>query len=107
MVSKVQLTKSLCDLAGLNEELLQKALSVIPAQHLKLIFQRMLDDLRHHTSGLPDLIAFDISSEGTRYQMIEVKGPNDRLQDNQVRWFEFFAHYGIPTQVLHVQWPSP
>ncbi|MDP1539939.1 MAG: VRR-NUC domain-containing protein [Moraxellaceae bacterium] len=92
---------------ALNEELLQKALSVIPAQHLKLIFQRMLDDLRHHTSGLPDLIAFDTSSEEARYQMIEVKGPNDRLQDNQVRWFEFFAHYGIPAQVLHVQWPSP
>jgi len=90
---------------ALNEALLQEALSVIPAQHLTLIFRRMLDDLRHHTSGLPDLIAFDTSSEITSYQMIEVKGPNDRLQDNQVRWFEFFARHNIPAQVLHVHWP--
>lgn len=91
---------------ALNEALIVQAVTVIPPPHLHLIFQRMLDDLRHHSSGLPDLIAFDTSKPEPTYRMIEVKGPNDRLQDNQMRWFQFFSTHDIPAQVLHVQWPS-
>jgi hypothetical protein len=39
--------------------------------------------------------------------MIEVKGPGDRLQDNQLRWLDFCAEHGMPVQVCYVQWAPP
>lgn len=38
--------------------------------------------------------------------MIEVKGPGDRLQDNQKRWLAFFAEQDIPVCVCYVSWSS-
>ena len=39
-----------------------------------------------------------------RYRMIEVKGPGDRLQDNQKRWLAFCAEHGMPVEVCYVRW---
>jgi hypothetical protein len=36
--------------------------------------------------------------------MIEVKGPGDRLQDNQLRWLEFCHEHQMPVAVCYVQW---
>lgn len=87
---------------GLDEQIINFALEVIPAQHLELIFQRLLFNLRGNRSGLPDLIQF-FPHENT-YRMLEVKGPGDRIQDNQRRWLEFFAMNGIPAEVVYVNW---
>jgi len=86
----------------LNEELLHLALRCIPAAHLKAIFMRMLADVRANRAGFPDLIQFWPHEQ--RYRMLEVKAPNDRLQDNQLRWLEYFATHGIPVGVCYVQW---
>lgn len=87
---------------ALSEALLELALACIPAQHLRLCFQRLLEDPRTHRAGFPDLIQF-WPAEG-RYRMIEVKGPGDRLQDNQLRWMAYFAEHGLPAEVCHVTW---
>lgn len=86
----------------INEELLRLALQCIPAEHLKVIFHRMLADLRTNRAGFPDLIQFWPNER--RYRMIEVKAPNDRLQDNQVRWLDYFTMHDIPVSVCYVQW---
>lgn len=86
----------------LDEELLEMALHCIPADHLKLIFIRLLRDLKAHRSGLPDLIRFH--PEASTYDMIEVKGPGDRLQDHQKRWLEFFLEHDIEVSVCYVRW---
>lgn len=86
----------------LDEALLQQALDCLPAAHLKLIFQRMLADIGSNRSGLPDLIQFWPAER--RYRMIEVKGPGDRLQDNQLRWLAFADEHGLPLSVCYVQW---
>ncbi|BES69533.1 nuclease Fan1 [Marinobacter nanhaiticus D15-8W] len=86
----------------LTEDLLEMALHCIPATHLKLIFQRLLRDLKEHRSGLPDLIQFRPAEQG--YEMIEVKGPGDRLQDHQKRWLEFCLDHGIAVSVCYVRW---
>ena len=72
------------------------------------MFRRLLLNIREHRSGFPDLIRFfpDVSDLGQRYEMIEVKGPGDRLQDHQVRWLEFFAVQGMPACVCYVRWQS-
>lgn len=87
---------------ALSEPLLTLALDCIPAADLKLCFQRLLRDLKANRAGLPDLIRF--WPEQGRYQMIEVKGPGDRLQDNQRRWLAFFAEHALPAVVCKVAW---
>jgi hypothetical protein len=44
--------------------------------------------------------------EERRYRLLEVKGPGDRLQDNQRRWLKFFDRHAIPAAVCRVQLPS-
>ena len=53
---------------------------------------------------MPDLIQFWPQEQ--RYRMIEVKGPGDRLQDNQRRWLALCAAHGMPVDVCYVQWAS-
>ena len=86
----------------LSEALLDQALACLPAAHLKQCFLRLLQDIRNNRAGIPDLIQF--WPEQQRYRMVEVKGPGDRLQDNQLRWLEFCAEHGLPVAVCHVRW---
>ncbi len=85
-----------------DEQLLAQALDCIPASHLKLMFQRILADVSGNRTGLPDLVQL-WPGQG-RYRMIEVKGPGDRLQDNQKRWIDYAHQHGLPIAVCHVQW---
>jgi hypothetical protein len=87
---------------ALSEPLLDTALQCIPALHLRRCFERLLLDLRQNRAGLPDLIQF--WPQERRYRMIEVKGPGDRLQDNQRRWIEYCQSVDIPVAVCYVRW---
>lgn len=86
----------------LSKELLDTALACLPPAHLRMMFERLLGNLYENRSGLPDLVQF--WPEENRYRMIEVKGPGDRLQDNQQRWMEFCMQSQIPVAVCHVRW---
>ncbi|MFZ6722534.1 VRR-NUC domain-containing protein [Undibacterium sp. Ji49W] len=88
--------------SSLSEDLLDMALTCIPPQHLKHSFERILLDIRANRNGFPDLIQFWPQEQ--RYQMIEVKGPGDKLQDNQKRWLDFCATHGMPVTVCYLQW---
>ena len=89
----------------LDEGLLELALACIAPLHLKRLFERMLLDLQANRSGFPDLIQFWPAEK--RYRMIEVKGPGDRLQDNQVRWLEYCARHQVPVAVCYLAWTAP
>jgi len=93
---------------ALNEELLILALDCIPAADLRILFERLLLSIREHRSGLPDLIRFypENPSNKPRYELIEVKGPGDRLQDHQIRWLHFFARQGIAASVCYLRWQN-
>jgi hypothetical protein len=86
----------------MSEALLGLALACIPREHLKVCFERILADIRANVAGLPDLVQFWPAA--SRYRFIEVKGPGDRLQDNQLRWLAFCVSHGIPVSVCHVSW---
>ncbi|WP_372964979.1 VRR-NUC domain-containing protein [Marinobacter sp.] len=90
----------------ITEELLQLAIDCIPAHHLSTLFRRLLNNIKEHRSGFPDLIRFipNAASPEQRYEMIEVKGPGDRLQDHQRRWLSYFDQQGIPASVCYVRW---
>ncbi len=90
---------------ALTPDLLEQALHCLPAHHLKRWFRRLLQDIKANRTGMPDLIQF--YPEQQRYRMIEVKGPGDRLQDNQLRWLDFCAEHEMPVVVCYVQWAEP
>ena len=87
---------------ALDQALLEQALDCLPAAHLRAWFKRLLLDIKANRAGMPDLIQFWPAEQ--RYRMIEVKGPGDRLQDNQRRWLAFCAEHGMPVDVCYVQW---
>jgi hypothetical protein len=86
----------------LTPELLELALECISAEHLGRCFERILADLSANRAGLPDLIQF--FPRERRYRLIEVKGPGDRLQNNQLRWLGFCVTVGIEVAVCKVSW---
>ncbi|MFC0267593.1 VRR-NUC domain-containing protein [Kushneria aurantia] len=89
----------------LDDALLALALDCLPPAHLRLWFERLLGDIRANRAGMPDLIRFYPQREtAARYEMIEVKGPGDRLQDNQRRWIDFCARHAMPVTVCYVRW---
>ncbi|HJV51883.1 MAG TPA: VRR-NUC domain-containing protein [Noviherbaspirillum sp.] len=87
---------------ALSEELKDLALSCIPSVHLKRSFERILQDIHANRAGFPDLIQFWPGQR--RYRMIEVKGPGDRLQDNQIRWLDYCRAHDMPVAVCYVRW---
>ncbi len=99
---KAGTSTSLVRWGRIKPQILELSLVCIPPSHLRVIFERMLDDIENHCSGLPDLVQF--MPEERRYQLIEVKAPGDRLQDNQRGWMDFFHRHEIPAAVCKVSW---
>jgi hypothetical protein len=87
---------------GLDEDLLRLALACIPPTHLRLWCGRLMADLNANRAGWPDLIMF--RPESRSYRLIEIKGPGDRLQDNQRRTLAFLLQHDMPVEVCHVTW---
>jgi VRR-NUC domain/Fanconi anemia-associated nuclease SAP domain len=88
----------------LDKTLLQWALACFPAAHLRAWFEWILRDVKENRAGFPDLVQF--YPEERRYRMIEVKGPGDRVQDNQRRLLEYCVSHGMPVSVCYVTWGS-
>jgi hypothetical protein len=88
----------------LSNQLLDWALTCFPAAHLRLWFEWIARDIRENRAGFPDLVQFWPVEQ--RYRMIEVKGPGDRLQDNQRRLLEFCVSHQMPVSVCHVRWAT-
>jgi hypothetical protein len=86
-----------------DEKLLETALVTIPSLDLIRIFERLLVDLKNNSSGFPDLIVFNQNS----YRMIEIKGPGDKLQKNQARWFRYFQDHNIAAELVNVEYLDP
>jgi hypothetical protein len=82
----------------LSEDLIRRFLGVVSNSSLLSVFRRLLTDPRNNRSGFPDLIVF----ENDGYKLVEVKGPGDRLQENQLRWLRHFSTIGIPAEVAYI-----
>lgn len=88
----------------LDRTMLQWALDCFPSAHLQAWFDWILRDLKENRVGFPDLVQF-YPKERT-YRLIEIKGPGDRLQDNQRRLLEHGVLHQMPVSVCWVQWPA-
>ncbi|WP_062269671.1 VRR-NUC domain-containing protein [Endozoicomonas arenosclerae] len=87
---------------SLSRELIDAACRTIPWLHLKAIFEKLVFDFAHNRTGFPDLILF--KPDILQYLWVEVKGPGDKLQENQKRWLSFFVEHDIPAEVIYVDW---
>lgn len=86
----------------LDGPLLETALACFPASHLAHWFDWILRDVTVNRCGFPDLVQFWAAS--ARYRLIEVKGPGDRLQDNQRRCLDHCLSADMPVSVCRVRW---
>ena len=98
---KQGLMNPLVNWQALDLELIKLALDRIEHTHWRVIFDRILQDLRNNRSGFPDLVYFPGTSG---YCLIEVKGPGDSLQKNQQRWMQYFQAHGIAHRLDRVSW---
>ncbi|MFG1495240.1 VRR-NUC domain-containing protein [Saccharospirillum sp. HFRX-1] len=85
---------------ALDKELVLRAFDALPWDHWLAIFRHLWLDLKRHRAGFPDL--FQFTKNGGRF--IEVKGPGDRLQDNQRDWLAVFEQAGIAAEVWYIRY---
>ncbi|WP_339386662.1 VRR-NUC domain-containing protein [Vibrio caribbeanicus] len=78
--------------------LLERSIHAIPLDTMVELFQVLFSDLKLYRNGMPDLILF----KDSKYEWVEVKGPGDKIQDNQWRWFSQFLRIGVPFAVANV-----
>jgi hypothetical protein len=71
---------------------------------LRLWFEWIVRDSHENRAGFPDLVQFWPTE--ARYRLIEVKGPGDKLQDNQRRLLEYCCAHHLPVSVCRVRWVS-
>ncbi|MFA0161343.1 VRR-NUC domain-containing protein [Vibrio splendidus] len=78
--------------------LVEHSMKAIPNALIVDLFKVILSDLKLFRTGMPDLIAF----KDKEFHWIEVKGPGDKLQDNQWRWIKEFERLSVPFSVCYV-----
>jgi hypothetical protein len=88
--------------AALDRTLVQWALDCFPSTHLRLWFEWIVRDIQDNRAGFPDLVQF--WPQDRQYRMIEVKGPGDRVQDNQRRFLEYCIAHRMPVAVCYARW---
>ncbi|MEZ9402269.1 VRR-NUC domain-containing protein [Vibrio cyclitrophicus] len=81
-----------------TKALIEHSLASIPNALAVDLFKVILSDLKLFRTGMPDLIAF----KDEEFHWIEVKGPGDKLQDNQWRWIKEFERLELPFSVCYV-----
>ncbi|MCW8331224.1 VRR-NUC domain-containing protein [Photobacterium sp. SDRW27] len=84
----------------INPEIITLSIKCIPPTVLCRLFRRILFDPRNNRSGFPDVIVF----KDNQYKWVEVKGPGDKLQSNQIRWLKVFQELKVPAVVTYVTW---
>ncbi|OED38431.1 hypothetical protein AB833_19830 [Chromatiales bacterium (ex Bugula neritina AB1)] len=85
----------------LDRQLLTLALKRISTPDWLHLFDYLCKDIRNNRSGLPDLVFFPDTGG---YRFIEVKGPGDRLQKNQLRWMQHFEQGNIEYSVALIEY---
>jgi len=90
--------------SAVDKTLLRWALDCFPATHLRYWFEWILGNVQDNRAGFPDLVQF--WPEERRYRLIEVKGPRDRVQDNQRRLLEYCVRREMPVAVCYAKWST-
>lgn len=66
---------------------------------LRTIVQTMAENLVENSRGMPDLLIWN----DDRYELLEIKSPNDTLSNQQLFWLKTFRELGVNARVLRVR----
>ncbi|KAG7448357.1 uncharacterized protein BT62DRAFT_767164 [Guyanagaster necrorhizus] len=83
-----------------KEDLLE-IVQCFKGESLATICHLFCEDYAGRSSGVPDLIVW--KPEGRECKFVEVKGPGDRLQENQKLWCDALQQAGVEVQLCHVK----
>ena len=95
-------------IAGVHWNLMElphllRVLQLLPEVPLVSIMSRFSKHWKHARRGLPDLVVFPGPTGPSQLQLIEVKGPNDSIRDDQRWWIATLLSLGIPAEVWSVK----
>lgn len=95
-------------IAGVHWHLLQlpellRIAELLPTTALVSIMRRFSTHWHHARRGWPDLVVLPSPSDPPQLKLIEVKGPNDSLRDDQRWWIATLLELGVPTEVWSVK----
>ncbi|PBK93269.1 hypothetical protein ARMGADRAFT_966786 [Armillaria gallica] len=82
-----------------KEDLLE-IVQCFKGESLATICHLFCEDYAGRSSGAPDLIVW--KPEDRECKFVEVKGPGDRLQENQKLWCDALQRAGVEVQLCHV-----
>lgn len=86
---------------------LRAAVTCIGGPCLASFFRHLAQDYRSWSSGMPDLLLWRFHGDYRgEAKLVEVKGPNDRLSEQQRAWLLFLMDCGFNTEVCKVS-PAP
>ncbi|XP_050295529.1 fanconi-associated nuclease 1-like [Anthonomus grandis grandis] len=74
--------------------------AVINRKVLAKIFERLIKNTREFSSGMPDLLIWDVEKQIHRF--VEVKGEGDRLSISQKLWLTYLQEIGAYVEVCIV-----
>ncbi|PWA46851.1 fanconi-associated nuclease [Artemisia annua] len=85
---------------------LRSVVTCIGGRCLALICRHLAQDYRSWSSGMPDLLLWRFHSDYSgEAKLVEVKGPRDRLSEQQRAWLLFFMDSGFSAEVCKVNPP--
>lgn len=86
---------------------LRTAVACIGGPSLALFCRHLAQDYRSWSSGMPDLLLWRFNGESRgEAKLVEVKGPRDRLSEQQRAWLLLLMDCGFNTEVCKVS-PEP
>ena len=80
---------------------IEEWLKAIPIKVLRNVSSFLIRNLSDFKSGIPDLFVCYGDEE---FELVEIKGPTDRLQPQQQAWFDVLPELGVPARVLKFQY---
>ncbi|XP_020520348.1 fanconi-associated nuclease 1 homolog isoform X2 [Amborella trichopoda] len=87
---------------------LQDIVTCVGGPCLASICRLLAQDYKSWSSGMPDLLLWRLSSDGKSddAKLVEVKGPKDRLSEQQQAWLLMLMDCGFDSEVCKVR-PTP
>ena len=96
---KEGIANALVDWQSVDRFILAKILDALPDDALAKLLRIVRKDLAQMRAGFPDLT---IIYDDNRFEFVEVKGPNDQLQENQKIWLTELIDNELPARVLRL-----
>ncbi|XP_066151797.1 fanconi-associated nuclease 1-like [Euwallacea fornicatus] len=81
-------------------DIIQILVNVIERKVLAKIFKKLIGNLRENSSGMPDLLVWNVDNK--THKFVEVKGEGDRLAPNQILWLDYLQNVGASIEVCFV-----